>query len=83
VGRSPPRLRLPRRLMFPVAVAAQGIAHFTDREPLITVDGLRMARYRMFFTSAKAERELGYLARPYQDGLRDALEWYRAARYID
>ena len=83
VGRSPPRLRLPRRLMFPVAVAAQGIAHFTDREPLITVDGLRMARYRMFFTSAKAERELGYLARPYQDGLRDALEWFRAARYID
>jgi dihydroflavonol-4-reductase len=83
VGRSPPRIRLLRRLMFPVAVAAQMVAHFTDREPLITVDGLRMARYRMFFTSAKAERELGYRARPYQDGLRDAIEWFRGARYID
>ena len=83
VGRSPPRVRLPRRLMFSLAVAAEALAHFTDREPLITVDGLRMARLRMFFTSARAERELGYRARPYQDGLRDAIEWFRAARYID
>jgi dihydroflavonol-4-reductase len=83
VGRSPPRVRLPRRLMFPVAIAAEALARFTDREPLITVDGLRMARLRMFFTSARAERELGYRARPYQDGLRDAIEWFRAARYID
>ena len=83
VGRSPPRVRLPRRLMFPLAVAAEALAHFTDREPLITVDGLSMARLRMFFTSARAERELGYRARPYQDGLRDAIEWFRAARYID
>ena len=83
VGRSPPRVRLPRRLMFPVAIAAEALARFTDREPLITVDGLRMARLRMFYTSARAERELGYRARPYQDGLRDAIEWFRAARYID
>jgi dihydroflavonol-4-reductase len=83
VNRSPPRLRLPRRLMFPVAYAAQALARVTHREPLITADGLRMARYRMFFSSAKAERELGYRARPYLEGLRDALDWFRAARYID
>jgi dihydroflavonol-4-reductase len=69
--------------MFPVAYAAQALARVTHREPLITADGLRMARYRMFFSSAKAERELGYRARPYLEGLRDALDWFRAARYID
>jgi dihydroflavonol-4-reductase len=83
VGRSPPSVRLPRRLMFPVAFAAQAMAYFSGREPLITADGLRMARYRMFFTSAKAVHELGYQARPYQEGLRDAIEWFREARYIE
>jgi dihydroflavonol-4-reductase len=40
---------------------------------------LHLARYRMYFTSAKAERELGYVARPYVDALRDAIDWFRAA----
>jgi dihydroflavonol-4-reductase len=36
----------------------------------------------MFFSSAKAERELGYSARPYGQGLSDALEWFREAGYV-
>src|SRR3954447_2191872 len=83
VGRAPPHIRLPRRLMFPLAYGAEAIARITGGEPLLTLDGLRMARYRMFFSSEKAQRELGYRARPYTDGLRDAIEWFRAARYID
>src|SRR5262249_10098986 len=59
-GRSPPKLRLPRRLIFPVAYGAEAIAYFTDREPFVTTTGLRLAKDRMFFSSAKAERELGY-----------------------
>jgi dihydroflavonol-4-reductase len=38
-----------------------------------------MARKKMFFTAAKAERELGYRARPAQAGLADAIAWFRAA----
>ena len=48
-------------------------------EPFVTLDGLRMARKKMFFTSAKAERELGYRARPAADGLADAVAWFRRA----
>ena len=76
-----PRVRLPRRLMFPVAYAAEAIARITGREPLITVDGLRMARYRMFFSSERAQRELGYHARPYVEGLSDAIEWFRVGQW--
>jgi dihydroflavonol-4-reductase len=36
----------------------------------------------MFFSSAKAERELGYRARPYRQGLEDALAWFREAGYL-
>jgi dihydroflavonol-4-reductase len=77
VGRKPPRVKLPRAPLFPLALAAEAIAHFTGREPFATRDGLRMAKYRMFFSSAKAERELGFRHRPWREGLRDALAWFR------
>jgi len=47
-------------------------------EPFVTLDGLRMARHRMFFSDAKARRELGYVSRPYREGLADAIAWFRA-----
>jgi dihydroflavonol-4-reductase len=81
-GRRPPRMRVPRRPLFPLAYAAEGIARLTGKEPFITVDGLRMAKHLMFFSSAKAERELGYKARPYASGIEDAILWFRQAGYI-
>ena len=77
VGRSPPRLRLPRLAIFPIAYGAEAIAHFTGREPFVTTTGLRLAKDRMFFTSAKAERGLGYRARPYGQALAEAIAWFR------
>ena len=71
-------LRLPRALVYPLALAAEGIARVTQREPFVTLDGLRMAKYKMFFTSTKAERELGYTWRPVDEALRDAVQWFRA-----
>ena len=77
VGRRPPRFQLPRRAVFPIAYLAEFAARLTGKEPMATVDGLRMAKYHMFFSSAKAETTLGYRARPYQEALRDAIDWYR------
>ena len=82
VGRKPPTVELPRGPIFPLAYAAELVARFTGREPFATVDALRMAKYRMFFTSAKAEAELGYAARPYQDALADAVDWFKRAGMI-
>jgi dihydroflavonol-4-reductase len=77
VGRRPPRIRLPRRPLFALAYAAEAIALLTQREPFVTVDGLRMAGTRMFFTSAKAQRELGFQARPAIEAMTDAIGWFR------
>ncbi|RKP46564.1 hopanoid-associated sugar epimerase [Pararobbsia silviterrae] len=82
-GRKAPTISLPRWPLYPVALAAQGIASLTGKEPFVTVDGLRMSQYRMFFSSAKARAELGYAARPFAEGLRDAVEWFRVAGYLD
>jgi dihydroflavonol-4-reductase len=82
VGRRPPRLKLPRRLIYPIALGAEIAARITGREPFVTLDGLRLAKYRMTFTSAKAETELGYRARPYREGLVEAIDWFRRAGYL-
>jgi dihydroflavonol-4-reductase len=81
-GRKPPTISLPRWPLYPLALGAEAVAKLTKREPFVTVDGLKMAKNKMYFTSAKAERELGYRARPYREGLRDALDWFRQAGYL-
>ncbi|SAL10904.1 hopanoid-associated sugar epimerase [Caballeronia telluris] len=81
-GRKPPTIRLPRGPLYPLAVGAEMVAKFTGREPLVTIDALRMSKNKMYFTSAKAERDLGYRARPYREGLRDALDWFRTHGYL-
>lgn len=82
VGRRPPRVKIPRSAVMPVAVMAEMVARRTGREPFVTVDALRMSKNRMFFTAAKAQRELGYRARPYAEGIRDAIEWFAQAGYL-
>lgn len=81
-GRRPPAIKLPRQMIYPIAYGAEAVARFTGREPFATVDGLRMAKYKMFFSSAKAERELSYRARPATDALAEAYRWFRDAGYL-
>jgi dihydroflavonol-4-reductase len=81
-GRKAPRVRLPRMPLFPLAYAAEAVARLMGNEPFITADGLKMAKHRMFFSSAKAERALGYSARPYREGIEGALSWFRQAGYL-
>jgi dihydroflavonol-4-reductase len=82
VGRSPPRIRLPHWAVLPAAFAAETMARISNREPFATVEGVRMSKHCMFFTSAKAQHELDYRARPYQEGLADALRWFRDNKYL-
>jgi dihydroflavonol-4-reductase len=82
VGRKPPSIRIPRAPLFPLAWLNEGRVRAFGGDPFLTVDSLRMAAHRMFFSSAKAEAELGYRARPYREALVDAVGWFRDAGMI-
>jgi dihydroflavonol-4-reductase len=81
-GRRPPRIELPHGAVLPVAYMAEAWARVTGREPLTTVDGVKLSRKRMFFSSARAERELGYRTKPAGCAFRDAAGWFRAHGYV-
>lgn len=77
VGRKPPRVRLSTGVVLPIAYVAEAIARVTGRPGRVTVESVRMARKRMFFSSEKAKRELGYTWRPPTQALQDAIAWLR------
>jgi dihydroflavonol-4-reductase len=78
VGRKPPRVRLPYGVVLPIAYLAEGYAKLSGRSGRITLEGVRMSRKRMYFSSAKAVRELGYQWRPPVQAFEDAVRWFRA-----
>ena len=81
-GRKPPRIQLPRGPLYPLAWGAEFAARFTGKEPMLTADALAMSRDHMFFSSKKAQDELGFTARPYACAIEDAVTWFRGAGYI-
>lgn len=80
-GKKTRRLYLPLKLILPVAWMMEKIALITDIEPRATVDSIRMAKTRMFFSSEKAIRELGYQFRPATEAIRDAVIWFQENDY--
>jgi dihydroflavonol-4-reductase len=76
-GRTPPRVRLPYGVVLPIAYLAEGVARLSGRSGRITLEGVRMSRKKMFFSSAKAARELGYRWRPPLQAFEDAIRWFR------
>ena len=76
-GRKPPSVRLPRAAVYPIALISETLARIRGTEPRVTLDGLRMSKQHMYFTSLKAEAALGYRWRPPEAAIVDALAWFR------
>lgn len=80
-GRSAPRLRLPLAVALAAGYADTAIARLLGRPPRIPLEGVKMARYKMYVSSEKARRELDYQPGPVEPALRRAVEWFRSHGY--
>src|SRR5246127_4106935 len=82
-GLPSPKFRVPYAVAFATGVVDEVITgRILHREPRATIEAVRMSRKKMFVTSAKAERELGWKVIPVDDALRRAVEWFRTHRYV-
>jgi dihydroflavonol-4-reductase len=77
VHRRPPSIRLPEAVVWPAALVMEKLAGVTGIAPMMTRDHLKMARKKMFYSSAKAMSELGYRPRPVRLAVEDAVAWFR------
>ena len=81
-GLPSPKLKMPYSVAFAAgAVDTLVTGKIRKREPRVTLDAVRMGRKKMFVTSAKAERELGWAPGPVDGALRRAVDWFRANGY--
>jgi dihydroflavonol-4-reductase len=81
-GRAAPRIRLPHGVVMPIAYMAEAVSRFSGKEPVATVDSVRMAKKLMYFSSDKARRELGYEPRAARNALADAIAWFESRGYL-
>ena len=77
-----PRVRLPWRLVVPLAHVNTWIANLvTHKTPRIPLEGVRMAKYRMHYDCAKARKELNLPQTPVEAALQKAVQWFRQYGY--
>jgi dihydroflavonol-4-reductase len=82
-GLPSPSIRVPYFVALATGVADEVVTgHILKREPRATIDAVRMGRKKMFVSSAKAERELGWTVVPVDDALRRATEWFKQNGYV-
>jgi len=82
-GLPSPSVRVPYVVALATGVVDEVVTgRIRGREPRATIDAVRMGRKKMFVSSAKAERELGWKLVAVDDALRRAVEWFRANRYV-
>ncbi len=82
-GKPAPKTRIPYAVAYAAGVVSTGWAAVTGQEPRAPLDGVRMARKKMWVRHDKAARELGYTARPAVEALRRAAEWFEANGYCE
>ena len=81
-GHAPPKIRIPHSVATAVACVSEGWAKLcSGKEPRVTLDAVKMARKHMFFSCIKAQKVLGYRPRPAEEGLVDAVQWFRNNGY--
>jgi dihydroflavonol-4-reductase len=83
-GLRAPTMKVPHAVAMAFAVFDQVFTGtIRGKEPRATIDAVKMGRKKMFASSAKAERELGYKVLPVEDALRRAVEWFQANGYVE
>jgi dihydroflavonol-4-reductase len=83
-GLPSPKMRVPHAVAMGFAAFDQFFTGtLMGKEPRATIDAVKMGRKKMFASSAKAERELGYKGSPAEDALRRAIEWFQSHGYVE
>jgi dihydroflavonol-4-reductase len=81
IGKPAPKMRIPYAVAYAAGVVSTAWAGVTGKEPLAPLDGVKMARKKMWVRHDKAARELGYAPGPAAGALERAVQWFRANGY--
>ncbi len=78
-----PQVTIPREMILPLAWVSEGVSRVTGREPLVPLEGVRMAKKLMYYNGSRAIRELGLVPTPVEEAFRDAVQYYLSSGYLE
>lgn len=76
-GRRAPKIKLPYAVAYTAGLFSTAWAGLTGTPPRVPMEGVRMAKKKMWVSHAKAARELGFAPAPAEVALRRAVEWFQ------
>ena len=82
IGQPAPRWRIPHAVALAAGYVESGVSSLLGREPRIPLEGVRMAKHKMFADCSKAVHELGFRPRPAEEALQRAAQWYMENGYV-
>ena len=80
-GKPAPTFKIPYAIAYATGLITTALAQVTGKPPLAPLEGVKMARKKMFVTHEKAARELGFAPRPVEGALKRAIDWFRVNGY--
>ncbi len=80
-GKPAPKTQVPYALAYAAGLITTAWANVTGKPPIAPLEGVKMARKKMFVSADKAQRELGFTPAPVDAALRRAIAWFRANGY--
>jgi dihydroflavonol-4-reductase len=76
-GKTAPTIKLPYAAAYAAGIVSTAFANLSGKPPRVPLEGVRMARKKMFVSHAKAERELGFHPGPVDAALQRAIDWFK------
>lgn len=80
-GISPPKRKIPYSVAWLAGFSSEAFARFSGKPPAVPLNGVRLARNKMYFDSSKAIRDLGFPQTPIEEAVRKSIMWFRANKY--
>jgi dihydroflavonol-4-reductase len=81
-GLRAPGMKIPHGVALGVAYVESAFSRLVGKEPQIPVEGVKIARHKMFVDATRAQRELGFQPGPVSAALERAVRWYRTNGYV-
>ena len=77
IGYSAPTYRIPTMIARTAGVLASIYYRLLRRKPVFTAYSIDVLRSNSLVSSARAREELGFISRPWQESIRDHVQWFR------
>ncbi len=82
-NRKPPRFKIPYSLALTAAFGSELIGKILNKRPSIEIGAVKMAKKYMYFSPAKAIRDLGLPQSPVEKAFEKAIDWFKQNGYLE